>query len=97
MEKIIQNEGCVIYDENFRTGRRARRVDTKGDCRRNSQVARRVNNVGGDIPLHASLEDAKAILEVRAWQECQKWAIGDDGSVADSDESDHESMDGVEA
>lgn len=86
LEKIVESKGCVVSDENFRTGRRARRANGDGLCKRNPQIARRVANID-NVPLHPSLEDVQARVEVKAWQDYQRVNIFEYDSDQDSAES----------
>lgn len=84
LEKIVENRGCIVHDEDIRTGRRARRSDGKPNpCKRNPQTQRRVKQLH-DIPIHTDLSDVPAMIEVKAWQELQHVMI-DDEVTSDSD------------
>jgi hypothetical protein len=52
---IIEAEGAVVPDEFYRTGRRCRRVDAKGDCEHKPAKRQRKETLVAR-PCHSALE-----------------------------------------
>ena len=61
LDKIIEAKGGVVPDEFYRTGRRYRRVDDKGDCTRKPSVRQRKATLVAK-PYHPELAAAYASL-----------------------------------
>ena len=55
LEKIVGVLGCVVPDENFRHGRRAVRVDGRGDCK-NKRIKRQRKETNVGANFHPSLQ-----------------------------------------
>jgi hypothetical protein len=61
LDKIIEAKGGVVPDEFYRTGRRWRRVDDKGDCTRKPGVRQRKGTLAAK-PYHPDLAAAYKAL-----------------------------------
>lgn len=92
LKTIIEHNGCIVPDQNFRRGRRAYRVDGKGKMARNPQIGRRLQD-GRKLIIHPDLVDAVANIEVKAFQELHA-IFGGEEAVVDVDIWDDESEEG---
>jgi hypothetical protein len=63
LEKIITADGYVVYDKAFRSGRRERLSDGKGDCDQEVRMQRRLSTNTCMKP-HPSCAPALAMLNV---------------------------------
>ena len=60
--KIAEANGCVVLDENFRTGRRARKMHGEGMRTTKLRKRDRKSTLASELPIHPSLQGAYAIL-----------------------------------
>ena len=60
--KIIEAKGCIVADENFRTGRRARRMHEEGARKTKLRKRDRKPTQHQELPVHPQLKDAHSIL-----------------------------------
>lgn len=44
LQKIVEAKGCIVHDENLRSGKRYVRVDKRGDCKRKPRRRQRKEN-----------------------------------------------------
>jgi hypothetical protein len=63
LDNIIAAKGCVVPDEDFRSGRRVRRSDGSGDCDQKVRKRQRVST-NTRMELHPDCTSALAILDV---------------------------------
>lgn len=106
LDKIIQAGGCVIQDEFLRTGRRHRRADDKGDCKRKPRRSQRIATaelppVHPDAIPALSLLDGSTLLQnlqSRADQisEAEEEDAGSDNSEDSDDSSDSDNSENTE-
>ena len=57
-DKIIEAKGCIVPDENFRTGRRARKMHGEGDRKTKLRKRDRKSTHLLDLPVHPALMEA---------------------------------------
>jgi hypothetical protein len=57
-DKIIEAKGCIVPDENFRTGRRARKIHGEGERKTKLRKRGRKTTHPIDLPAHPSLKGA---------------------------------------
>ena len=62
VDKIIEADGCIVPDENFRTGRRARRMHEEGDRKTKLRKRDRKSTQLQQLPVHPQLKEAYSIL-----------------------------------
>ena len=55
-EKIIEAKGCIVPDENFRTGHRARKVHGEGVRKTKLRKRDRKNTMNLELPVHPGLK-----------------------------------------
>jgi hypothetical protein len=60
--KIVEANGCIVLDENFRTGRRARKMHGEGMRTTKLRKRDRKSTLALQLPIHPSLQGAYAIL-----------------------------------
>ena len=60
--KIIEAKGCIVLDENFRTGRRARKMHGEGMRATKLRKRDRKSTHASELPIHPSLKGAYAVL-----------------------------------
>ena len=60
--KIIEAKGCIVLDENFRTGRRARKMHGEGMRATKLRKRDRKSTQASELPIHPSLKGAYAVL-----------------------------------
>ena len=60
--KIIEAKGTIVLDENFRTGRRARKMHGEGDRKTKLRKRDRKSTHLVELPVHPALKGAYAIL-----------------------------------
>ena len=61
-DKIIEAKGTIVLDENFRTGRRARKMHGEGDRKTKLRKRDRKSTHLLELPVHPALKGAYAIL-----------------------------------
>jgi len=61
-KKIIEAKGTIVLDENFRTGRRARKMHGEGDRKTKLRKRDRKSTHLLELPVHPALKGAYAIL-----------------------------------
>jgi hypothetical protein len=61
-DKIIEAGGTIVLDENFRTGRRARKMHGEGDRKTKLRKRDRKSTHLLELPVHPALKGAYAIL-----------------------------------
>ena len=61
-DKIIEAKGAIVLDENFRTGRRARKMHGEGDRKTKLRKRDRKSTHLLELPVHPALKGAYAIL-----------------------------------
>ena len=61
-DKIIEAKGTIVLDENFRTGRRVRKMRGEGDRKRKLRKRDRKGTHLLELPVHPALKEAFAIL-----------------------------------
>jgi len=61
-EKIIEAKGCIVPDENFRTGHRARKVHGEGVRKTKLHKRDRKNTLNLELPVHPGLKNAYEVL-----------------------------------
>jgi len=61
-DKIIEAKGTIVLDENFRTGRRARKMHEEGDRKTKLRKRDRKSTHLLELPAHPALKGAYAIL-----------------------------------
>ena len=61
-DKIIEAKGTIVLDENFRTGRRARKMHGEGDRKTKLRKRNRKSTHLLELPEHPALKGAYAIL-----------------------------------
>jgi hypothetical protein len=61
-DKIIEVKGSIVPDENFRTGRRARKIHGEGDRKTKLRKRDRKSTHLLELPVHSALKGAYAIL-----------------------------------
>jgi len=57
-EKIIEAKGCIVPDENFRTGHRARRIYGEGERKTKLMKRDRKRTIQQELPVHPGLKSA---------------------------------------
>ena len=62
LDKIIEAKGTIVLDENFRTGRRARKMHGEGDRKTKLRKRDRKSTHLLELPVHPALKGAYAIL-----------------------------------
>ena len=62
VDKIIEANGCIVADENFRTGRRMRRIHGEGNRKTKLRKRDRKSTQHQELPVHPQLQDAYSIL-----------------------------------
>jgi hypothetical protein len=62
VDKIIEANGCIVADENFRTGRRMCRMHGEGDRKTKLRKRDRKSTQHQELPVHPQLKDAYSIL-----------------------------------
>ena len=60
--KIVEANGCIVLDENFWTGRRARKMHGEGMRTTKLRKRDRKSALALQLPIHPSLQGAYAIL-----------------------------------
>jgi hypothetical protein len=58
LKKFIEAKGCVVPDENFRTGRRARKMHGEGEEKTKLRKRDRKTTHPLDLPAHPALKGA---------------------------------------
>ena len=61
-EKNIEAKGCIVPDENFRTGHRARKIHGEGKRKTKLQKRDRKSTLNLGLPVHPRLKDAYVSL-----------------------------------
>ena len=61
-DKMIEAKGAIVLDENFRTGRRVRKMHGEGDRKTKLRKRDRKSTHLLEIPVHPALKGANAIL-----------------------------------
>lgn len=61
-QKIVAAEGCIVPDENFRTGRRERKMHGDGNRKTRLRTRDRISTQNSDLPVHPKLLHAYEIL-----------------------------------
>jgi hypothetical protein len=61
-DNIIEAKGTIVLDENFRTGRRARKMHGEGDRKTRLRKCDRKSTHLLELPAHYALKGAYAIL-----------------------------------
>jgi len=61
-EKIIEANGTIVLDENFRTGRRARKIHGEGDRKTKLRKREGKSTLSLALPIHPALMGAYEIL-----------------------------------
>jgi hypothetical protein len=61
LKKIIECNGCVVQDLNFRTGRRYRRADDSGDCKTKPRLSSRKATLALP-PIHGDCIEALTLM-----------------------------------
>eukprot|EP00732_Lithocolla_globosa_P000473 Lithocolla_globosa_v1_NODE_141_length_5757_cov_121.254121.p2 type:complete len:335 gc:universal NODE_141_length_5757_cov_121.254121:3013-2009(-) len=80
LDKIIENDGCVVPDEFLRTGRRQRRADDKGDLQ-NKPIARQRKSTNNKTVLcHPDAVEARDLFKTRG----NLWELYENLKIAES-------------
>jgi hypothetical protein len=61
-DKTIEAKGTIVLDENFRTGRRVRKIHGEGDRKIKLRKRDRKSTHLLELPVHPALKGANAIL-----------------------------------
>ena len=61
-DKIIEAKGCIVPDENFRTGHRARRIHGEDERKTKLRKRDRKSTMHQELPVHPGLKSAYEFL-----------------------------------
>ena len=63
LSKLVEAKGCIVHDDNFRSGKRFLLCDNKGDCKRKPRQRQRKQNSICKL-LHPDAMEARVLLQV---------------------------------